>query len=356
MASKPSRGSRRSADADGREDADLPRTVERCRRRPSEARAQTAAWRYLGRMTRPSAAAVIRQALKRAFLPRHVARWMRRRREPGLPTVAANAQLQLYSRMLPGDFLHYGYFDDPETPAEAVSFADLHQAQLRYARLLVDMVGRRRVPVLDAGSGMGGMLGLLREAGHDPTGLTPDRFQVDHIRRVHPGVPVLHCRFEDLPIAERRGRFGAIVHSESLQYMDPSRTLVVVEEALAPGGRWIVADYFRVADGGERSGWRAEAFRERVAAAGFRIASERDVTPHVVPTLRFAQMLGERLGLPLLDFARDKLRAKNPVVHYVLEDAAAQVRHAAADALAVLDPEEFAARKRYLLLEMRRRD
>ena len=307
-------------------------------------------------MTRPSAAAVIRQALKRAFLPRHVARWMRRRREPGLPTVAGNAQLQLYSRMLPGDFLHYGYFDDPETPAEAVSFADLHQAQLRYARLLVDMVGRRRVPVLDAGSGMGGMLGLLREAGHDPTGLTPDRFQVDHIRRVHPGVPVLHCRFEDLPVAERRGRFGAIVHSESLQYMDPSRTLVVVEEALAPGGRWIVADYFRVADGGERSGWRAEAFRERVAAAGFRIASERDVTPHVVPTLRFAQMLGERLGLPLLDFARDKLRAKNPVVHYVLEDAAAHVRHAAADALAVLDPEEFAARKRYLLLEMRRRD
>lgn len=307
-------------------------------------------------MARSSAAAVVRQALKRAFWPPHVVRWMRRRREPGLPTVAANAQLQLYSRMLPGDFLHYGYFDDPDTPGEAVSFAALHEAQLRYARLLVGMIGRPRGPVLDAGSGMGGMLGLLRDAGHDPTGLTPDRVQVDHIRRAYPGVPVLHCRFEDLPARERRGRFSAIVHSESLQYMDPSRTLAVVEEALAPGGRWIVADYFRVADGGERSGWPAEAFRERVAAAGFGIASERDVTAHIAPTLRFAQMLGERLGLPLLDFANGKLRAKHPVVHYVLEDAAGQLRLAAADALAVVDAEQFAARKRYLILEMRRRD
>lgn len=308
-------------------------------------------------MTRPSAAAVVRQVLKRAFLPSHVVRWMRRRREPGLPTVAANAQLQLYSRMLPGDFLHYGFFDDPETPSEAVSFAALHEAQLRYARLLAGMVGPPQGrPVLDAGSGMGGMLGVLREAGHEPTGLTPDHHQVDYVRRAYPDVPVLHCRFEDLPAEHRRGRYGAIVHSESLQYMDPPRTLAVVEEALAPGGRWIVADYFRVAEGGERSGWPEEAFRERVAAAGFEIAGERDVTAHVAPTLRFAQMLGERLGLPLLDFATGKLRAKSPVVHYVLEEAAAQVRHAAADALATLDPEEFAARKRYLMLEMRRKD
>ncbi len=269
--------------------------------------------------------------------------------------MAGNAQLQLYSRMLPGDFLHYGYFEDPDTPAEAVSFGTLHEAQLRYAEKLLEMVGSPGAPVLDAGSGMGGMLGMLRAAGHEATGLTPDGFQVEHIRRTYPEVKVLHCRFEDMPVSDHRGRFGAVVHSESLQYMDSSRALEVVCDVLAPGGLWIVADYFRRAEGGERSGWRLAAFRQRVASAGFEVVHERDVTANVLPTLRFAELLGQRLGLPLLDFARAKLLAKNPALHYILADAAAQVREVAADALKVVNPEEFAAKKRYLILSMRRR-
>ena len=338
---------------------------------------------------------VLGQILGRALLPRHVVGWMRRKRmHRRVPTVHANAQLLLYNRMLPGDFLHYGYFDDPDTPPDEVSFAGLYRAQLRYAGKLMELVGRPGEPVLDAGSGMGGMLGLLRAAGHDVTGLTPDRFQVEHIRRAYTGVPVLHCRFEDM-CADRlwhdfvhrtddavlagrrrgyqdtsndrfRSYFGAVIHSESIQYMQPGGVFAVMRRILAPGGTWIVADYFRRDDAGagstagrpgprNRSGWCLDAFRGDLRANGFEIVRETDITAHILPTLGFARLLAGRIGLPALDFATDKLRAKSPGLHYVVETLAERARDAAHRGAAVLDPAAFAAHKRYLLMSIRHR-
>lgn len=282
-----------------------------------------------------------------------------------VPTVHGNAQLHLYSRMLPGDFLHYGYFDDPDTPAEEISFADLYRAQLRYAQKLIERIGAPAAPVLDAGTGMGGMLGLLGSAGHDVTGLTPDRIQVDHIRRAYPDVPVLCCRFEDTPVDRFKAYFGTIVHAESVQYMEPEGVFAVVDKMLQYSGTWIVADYFRVGDadavararrraGANRSGWRLESFRNRVRAHGFEITDETDITDHVLPTLAFARLLADRIALPVLDFAHDKLRAKTPGLHYVLEDAAERARDAAVRSAEVLDPAVFAAHKRYLIMSLRR--
>ena len=286
-----------------------------------------------------------------------------------VPTVHANAQLLLYNRMLPGDFLHYGYFDDPGVAPERISFDDLRRAQLRYAEKLAALIDRPDRPVLDAGSGMGGMLGLLRSTGHDVTGLTPDRFQIDHIRSTYPGIPVLHCRFEDLAADRFRDRFrahfGTIIHSESLQYMHPEGVFAVLGQILGSNGHWIVADYFRREDGaGERtaacdgpvnrSGWCLGDFRARLRAHGFEVVREEDITAHVLPTLGFARLLADRIGLPALDFARDKVRAKTPGVHYVVERLAERVREAATRSAAVLDPAEFAARKQYLVMSIRR--
>ena len=346
-----------------------------------------------GSSPRLSGSWIVRQILGRTFLPHHLVRRMRRRRmHRRVPTVHANAQLLLYNRMLPGDFLHYGYFDDPDTPPEEVSFAALYRAQLRYAEKLAALIERPGEPVLDAGSGMGGMLGLLRSAGYDVTGLTPDRFQVEHIRRAYPGVPVLHCRFEDMcndrlwhdfvaqsgrgvadsspnaPSSRRNDRFkayfGTVIHSESIQYMRPEGVLSVMREILAPGGTWIVADYFRRDEPPppstaaprppNRSGWRLGAFRDRLRENGLRVGHEADITAHVLPTLGFAGLLAERIGLPALDFAADKLRAKTPGVHYVVENVVARAREAAHRGAAVLDPAAFAARKRYLMMSIRR--
>jgi len=297
---------------------------------------------------------VLKQVLGRALLPHHVFRWLRRRRvHRRVPTVHANAQLELYNRILPGDFLHYGYFDDPDMPPKTISFDALHRAQHRYAEQIADLIEDPEAPILDVGSGMGGMLGLLSAAGHDVTGLTPDRFQVEHIRRTYPGVAVLDCRFEEMPAREHRGRFGTVIHAESIQYMNPLEVLPIVREVLAPGGTWIVADYFRIRGGGERSGWRLAEFRRLLAEADCHVTSERDITPNVLPTLGFAHLLATRLGLPSLDFATGKLNARAPALHYVLENVVAQARESALRGTTVIDPAAFTETKRYLLMTIR---
>ncbi|MXW16668.1 MAG: hypothetical protein F4123_12895 [Gemmatimonadetes bacterium] len=321
-------------------------------------------------MARLTGSWILGQLLGRALLPHHVVRWMRRRRmHRRVPTVHGNAQLLLYKRMLRGDFLHYGYFDDPEVAPEEVSFDDLHRAQLRYAEKLFDLIGPPNRPVLDAGCGMGGMLGLLRDAGHEVTGLTPDRLQIEHIRSAYPGIPVLHCRFEDLARDRFRDRFrvdsGTIVHSESLQYMHPEGVFAVLGQIPGSNWQWIVADYFRRPDGaGEsagrprrrrnRSGWRIDDFRACLREHGFRVVHEEDITAHVLPTLGFARLLADRIGLPALDFARDRMRAKTPALHYVVENVAERARDAAVRNAAVLDPAAFAAEKQYLMMSIRR--
>ena len=272
----------------------------------------------------------------------------------------ANAQLRLYNRMLPGDFLHYGYFDDPGQRPETVSFEDLYRAQLRYAEKLMKLIDRPEAPVLDAGSGMGGMLGLLRSSGHDVTGLTPDRHQAEYIGRNYPGVPLLRCRFEDTFVDRFRAHFGTVIHAESIQYMEPDGVFAVVGQILAPSGTWIVADYFRDGDTAtsardrNRSGWRLNSFRRRLREHGFEIVHETDITANVLPTLGFAHLLASRIGLPAIDFAHDKLRARSPALHYVLENVAERARQTAARSASVLDPAGFATHKRYVLVSMRR--
>lgn len=298
---------------------------------------------------------VVAEILARTLLPHHVAGWInRRRRHRRIPTVLRNSQLSLYSRMLPGDFLHYGYFDDIGATPDQLSFQDMQRAQLRYAQELVKLIDRPDAPILDVGSGMGGFLGLLRGEGLDVTGLTPDGAQVEHIRRVYREVPVLHCRFEDMPTDGYTGAFGTVIHAESIQYMNPDRVFPVVGRILAPEGTWIVADYFRTGTGGERSGWQWEEFREKLDSHGFRVTHSRDITANVLPTLGFIHLLATRIGIPVFDFSREKLQAKSPGIHYILEETIARFRRSFLRNVAILDPAEFARHKRYMLMCMHR--
>ena len=306
-------------------------------------------------MGRIKASWVLKELFVRTLGPSHIVDRMRlRRAHRKTPTVRANSQLDLYSRMLPGDFLHYGYFEDPDVPADSLSFDALHDAQLRYAEKLLDLITASDAPVLDVGCGMGGLLGMLRDRGHTALGLTPDEYQMAHIRSAYPDVPVLNCRFEDTPVEDYRGYFGTVVHSESIQYMRPDCVFRVMKEILAPGGTWIVSDYFRLGEAGERSGWQWDQFEDRLVEHGFQVVHSEDVTRNVLPTLAFAHNLGSRIGLPAYDFASDKLRVKKPGLHYIVQNVAERGREAVLKNLSVIDPERFARTKRYMLMSMTR--
>lgn len=304
-----------------------------------------------------SASWIVKQIVARAILPRHFLAARRRRKGSGAsPTPSrGGAELHLYSKMLPGDFLHYGYFDDPDTPSGSVSFDSLYKAQLRYAEELAQLIPNKATRILDVGSGMGGLLGLLTANGYQATGLTPDPGQAEYIRATYPGLPVLKCRFEELPSKDSQPPFDTVIHAESLQYQEPTQVFSVLDQILAPGGCWIVADYFRLCDDRrDRSGWLLNDFRERVVAAGLRILHERDITPNVLPTLRFANELASRIALPAFDFGGEKLRIKKPRLHYILENVIGRIRQALVANMAVLDASAFAARKRYLMMVLER--
>src|ERR1700736_713842 len=50
-----------------------------------------------------------------------------------------DAQLALYSQILPSDFLHYGYFDNASIKAEEISLADVTRAQSNYSQRLLEL-------------------------------------------------------------------------------------------------------------------------------------------------------------------------------------------------------------------------
>jgi len=300
-----------------------------------------------------------KSSLVRSIRPDELFRIFRlqKNRKKTLPArVRHDPQLELYSRILKRDFLHYGYFLDPKVPPESISLKDIEDAQLEYARLfLKQMTPGDQRPVLDAGCGMGGLSVLLRDEGYHPTALTPDEHQIRYIREKHGTIPTLHCKLEELDSSQYRGHFGTVITSESLQYLQLDQALPILNEILAPGGRWMICDYFRKeAQATEKSGHVWSNFVDRIRTAGWEVELDQDITSHILVTLRYAWMLGERILIPLTDFGIEKVRVKQPGIAHLLRDFLPQLSQKVHDSLKVIDPERFAQEKTYRFVVLKR--
>jgi cyclopropane fatty-acyl-phospholipid synthase-like methyltransferase len=293
--------------------------------------------------------------LGRALHPGHLVKAIRLQR--GRKThrhTFDDAQLALYSKILPSDFLHYGYFDDPTRRPEDISLSDVTRAQTRYAELLLELAGDPAAPVLDIGCGMGGLCRMLQARGFSATALTPDRLQTSHIKSTLPGVPVIRCKFEDLPAEEHRAKFGTVITSESLQYLKLPRALPILQTILRPGGKWIGCDYFHSGPSDDRSCHVWDEFVSQSSDAGWRITYQREITPHILPTLAFIHMWATRFGVPLMQFAFLRLRRKQPAVHHLAGGVLEMLDNLAAKNISLIDPAQFAAGKRYMLFALER--
>ena len=168
----------------------------------------------------------LKQVAGKLVHPRRFLQFLRLAREcKRHSTAGGDAQLRFYSKVVPGDFLHYGYFDDPDVAPEALSVNDLQRAQLRYAELLLEQVADTDGPVLDVGCGMGGLLNLLLEKRLTAVALTPNRAEARYIKEKYPSVPLIERRFEQMPGGSYQHFFGTIITSESLQYLQLDEAL-----------------------------------------------------------------------------------------------------------------------------------
>jgi len=302
----------------------------------------------------------LKEAIKRVFIPTELLaafRLQKNRKRKARDRVRRDPQLELYSRILKRDFLHYGYFSNPNAEPETLSIRDIEEAQMDYAKLFLKGLDAsdRSLPILDIGCGMGGLSVLLAQEGFCPVALSPDEHQIQYIREKHPHIPTLHCKLEELSQAEHQGRYGVVITSESLQYLKLDQALPILNSILKPGGKWLICDYFRKQEASfERSGHVWETFLEEVQQRGWIVKQNLDVTPNILVTLRYLTFLAERMFLPLLDFGIGKLQTKQPGWAHLLRDVLPGVQESAAQSLQTLDADRFAREKTYRWIELQR--
>jgi SAM-dependent methyltransferase len=190
-------------------------------------------------------------------------------------------------------FLNYGYA--PTTvPAEHLELPPEREPD-RYGIQLYDRVAGavelRGLDVLEVGCGRGGGTSFVFER-HQPasmTGLDLSELAIAHCRRTYgrPGLQFVAGDAENLPFPD--GSFDAVVNVESSHsYPDMARFLAEVVRVLRPGGFLLFADlrHTRVdgAHGGPRIGDVAR-LRDQIAAAGFEVVEEEDISANVARAL-----------------------------------------------------------------------
>jgi cyclopropane fatty-acyl-phospholipid synthase-like methyltransferase len=256
-------------------------------------------------------------------------------------------ELYLYSKILKNDMLHYGYFDNPEVEADTISIRQLEDAQVRYAENIIDQIVNREDAVLDVGCGMGGLAKMMLDREIDVEVLTPNANQIEHIAQKYPSIPRNKCKFEKY---EGGKQFGTVINSESLQYIKLEDAFEKLDSILKPGGRWIIVDYFRKDESGiSKSGHTEKDFKEAIAKNNWKIVYEQDITPNVLPTLRFAMQFVDRIFMPVAHFTGEKLRYKKAWLYSLLEDQREKINKKIEKERASIDPEKFAREKKYAM-------
>jgi cyclopropane fatty-acyl-phospholipid synthase-like methyltransferase len=256
-------------------------------------------------------------------------------------------ELKLYSRILKNDMLHYGYFDDVDIAPEFISIGLLEQAQNRYAEIIAGQIADKTLPVLDVGCGMGGLSKFLLSKGIDVEALTPDKNQIDYIEKLEHGPVCHHSRFEDFRTEKK---YGTVINSESLQYLDLDKTFRKVDHILLPGGRWIITDVFRRhEESSNHSGHRIGDLLCRVKEQGWKVEYERDITPNVLPTLKLVYMYVDRYLIPLSHYAEEKFIFKKAWLFYLTKNIRHAISSKSKKEVLAINPELFVAEKKYML-------
>jgi cyclopropane fatty-acyl-phospholipid synthase-like methyltransferase len=298
---------------------------------------------------------IVGSIVKRFLYPHHLYRVIKlQRNRKKVERVYDDAQLKLYSELLPKDFLHYGYFEDPNINPLDISINHLYKAQEDYGWQIINHITDYNNPVLDIGCGMGGLLALMQSKNLRAVALTPDKNQVKHVREKYKGVQVLDCRFEDMPANDFTSHFGTVVTSESLQYLKLDEALPLINKILKPGGRWVACDYFKKGEAGEKSGHNWQIFTNKLQQNGFKITYQRDITPNVLPTIAYVYMWANQIGMPVKEFALGKLKVKAPGIYYAVSEAIPMLEAKINKNIDTINPTIFSANKQYVLMVIER--
>ncbi|MCX6287564.1 MAG: hypothetical protein NTY96_10660 [Bacteroidetes bacterium] len=257
-------------------------------------------------------------------------------------------ELRLYSEMLSNDMLHYGYFENADIEPEKLSFHDMETAQVNYAEKLISHLADKSLPVLDIGCGIGGIANLIYQKGYTVDVLSPNISQLTYVKKNYPALTAYNEKFEEFK-ADRK--YGTLLNAESFQYIDMNKAFAKADELIVQGGRWIICDYFSTKTGDEKkAGRRFEDFEKLAGEHGWKIIYHEDITKHVLPTLKFANMYITRIVNPLIFYLENKLLVKMAWFYQLTHEIRDSLSKKLTKEFSKVDTTVFLSEKKYLIL------
>ncbi|MCD7060445.1 SAM-dependent methyltransferase [Pelagibacterium xiamenense] len=216
-------------------------------------------------------------------------------------------------------WLHYGLWE----PGERPTVPKLREAQERYVEKLLSLIPPAPRKVFDIGGGTGEMAKVLIDKGYVVDMLTPSSVQAEIAReKLGPNAHVFESKFEDF---EGDGPYDVCLFSESFQYVNLERSLPLLDKILAPDGRVVIADCFRGPNyKGDRQpggGHRFSVFEDKIAAAGFEIVEDFDVTEAAAQSMAIDQNFYRGFAAPAIEQMRGLMETKKPILYWFARQA-----------------------------------
>ena len=261
--------------------------------------------------------------------------------------------LKLYSESIRSPYLHYGFWDNPESvDLENITLNEMVAAQDRYIEHLASFIPREVKTILDVGAGIGGNSSYLLSKGYVVEALSPDEYQEGVFAEKYNGEVKFHrTKFEDF---KPEKQFDLVLESESACYIQIEPGWQTARETIRDRGYLLASDYFLHHNDGSGD-WHIKAshdektYIEKAEEYGFKLIQEYDQTDNTMPTLDGAKAFMERFIYPAMDFTSNYMDKNYPFVLRVIKKAFGKKVNDKMKQLSLMESDEFRKYKRYMI-------
>ena len=261
--------------------------------------------------------------------------------------------LKLYSESVRSPYLHYGFWDNPESVnASEFTLNEMVKAQGRYIEHLVSFIPEDVKTVLDVGAGIGGNSSYLLSKGYEVEALSPDEYQETVFAEKYNGEVKFHrSKFEDF---KPEKKYDLVLESESACYIQIEPGWETARKTIRDGGYLLASDYFLHHNDGSGD-WHIKAahdekvYMETAEKYGFKLIREYDQTENTMPTLDGVKAFMERFIYPTVEFSSQYMDKNYPFILKVIKKAFGNKVDKKMKQFSLLESDEFRKYKRYMI-------
>lgn len=266
--------------------------------------------------------------------------------------MAIDHVLKLYSETIQSPYLHYGFWDNPESiNSDLLSIEDIVKAQGRYIEHLSSFIPNEVNKIIDVGCGVGGNAAYLKENGYEIDVLSPDIYQEEFINKKFNGeMRFYKTKFEDF---KSKTVYDLILESESACYIKINEGFSAANRALRDGGYLLAADYFVYNSNNQsphlKSSHRMDEYLTAAKSTGFKLLKEYDQTENTMPTLDAALNFINRFIFPTAEYLQYSIQRKNPKTYRLLRSLLEKRISKKMDQLDLMSSDEFRKYRKYMI-------